>query len=48
MKRIGNLYDEIASPDNVRAAILKASKGKRNRPQVRVVLDDLENKVLEL
>ena len=48
MKRIGNLYDEIASPDNVRAAILKASKGKRDRPQVRAVLDDLENKVLEL
>ena len=48
MKRIGNLYDEIASPDNVRAAILKASRGKRDRPQVRAVLDDLENKVLEL
>ena len=48
MKRIGNLYDEIASPDNVRVEILKASRGKRDRPQVRAVLDDLENKVLEL
>lgn len=48
MKRIGNLYDQIGSPENIRAAILKASKGKRHRPQVRAVLDDLDNKAMEL
>lgn len=48
MKRIGNLYDEISSPENIRMAIVKASRGKRNRSAVRDVLDDLDNKVLEL
>lgn len=48
MKRIGNLYDEISSPENIRAAILKASRGKRNRVQVRAVLNNLDFYTMEL
>lgn len=48
MKRIGNLYDAISSPDNIRAAILNASRGKRNHAGVQAILDDLDNKTVEL
>ena len=48
MKRIGNLYDAISTPENIRDAILKASRGKRDRPAVRAVLEDLDNKTQEL
>lgn len=48
MKRTGNLYDQICTEENIRAAILSASKGKREREPVKAVLDDLDNKVTEL
>lgn len=42
MKRIGNIYDEICSYENVRAAILNASKQKRSRVCVQKVLANLD------
>lgn len=48
MKRIGNLYDAISTSENIRDAILKASRGKRDRQAVRAVLEDLDNKAQEL
>ncbi len=34
MKRVGNLYERIAEPDNLRLAFLKAARGKQDRPEV--------------
>ena len=44
MKRTGNLYPQICDPDNIRAAILSASKGKRHRKDVQDVLDHIEER----
>ncbi len=48
MKRTGNLFNEIASIDNLRIAFRKASKGKHNRASVQKIEKDLENKLQEL
>lgn len=48
MKRIGYLYKEVCSLDNCRAAILKASKGKRNHRSVKKILTNLEDRAEEL
>ena len=42
MKRIGYIFDSIASVENCKRAILNASKGKRSRRSVKTVLDDLD------
>jgi retron-type reverse transcriptase len=34
MKRAGNLYEQIAEPDNLRAAFLKSIRGKRGKAEV--------------
>ncbi len=34
MRRVGNLYEKIADPDNLRLAFLKASRGKQQRSEV--------------
>lgn len=38
MKRVGNLYEKLCDPEAIKTAILKASKGKRNRGVVKGVL----------
>lgn len=42
MKRYGNLYEQICSYDNLQLAYQMASKGKRNRDEVKEFAADLE------
>lgn len=48
MKTYKNLMEKIASEENIRAAIMNASKRKRNRKDVKEVLDDMETHVARL
>ena len=41
MKRINNIYDSISSYQNCKRAIYNASYGKRNRPDVKRVFDNI-------
>ena len=38
MKRKSNIYQKIIEPDNIRKAILNASKGKKTRKSVEKIL----------
>jgi len=42
MKRIGYLFNKICEIDNIKLAIMKASLGKRNRPFVREIINDID------
>lgn len=42
MKTYKNLYDQIISEENLKKAFFKAAKGKRNRPDIRKILDDVD------
>jgi retron-type reverse transcriptase len=48
MKRKGDLFKNVCSPDNVRAAILAAMKGKGHYSEVRKIKKDIEKYVAEL
>lgn len=55
MKRIGYIYEKIVDVENCKQAILKASKGKKNRKVVQKILNnidyyaqDLSNRLQEL
>ena len=48
MRRIGNLIDRIAEPDNLRLAYLKARRGKHERPDVRAFARDLDRNLSDL
>lgn len=41
MKRYGYIYDKICDKENIRLAMLRASKGKRYRNDVKRVLRDI-------
>ena len=41
MKRAGNIYEKIVNKENIRKAILNASKGKKNRKSVIQILDNM-------
>lgn len=41
MKRVGHLYEKICDIENIKTAIIKASKGKRSRDDVRQILTDI-------
>lgn len=41
MKRTGNIYEKILDKNNIKEAILKASKRKRNRRNVKNVLENI-------
>lgn len=41
MKRVGNLYSKICNKNNIRKAILNASKGKKSRPNVKRIVDNI-------
>ena len=43
MKRYGNLYDKITDIENIKKAIISASKDKQKRVSVIRVLDDIDN-----
>lgn len=45
MKRIGNLFEKVVEPENLRLAFWKASQGKRHRPEQRAFADDLEGSI---
>lgn len=42
MKRIGYIYKDICSIENIKEAILKASKGKRSRNNVQKILENID------
>ncbi len=42
MKRIGNLFEKIVSLDNIKLAIIEASKNKRNRKEVKAVFENID------
>ena len=42
MKRYGNIYEKICDIDNIKLAIRKASKGKRQRRSVRRALNNID------
>jgi RNA-directed DNA polymerase len=48
MKRVNNLIEQIADPDNLRLAFWKASKGKRHTAEVLAYQRYLEDNLLEL
>lgn len=48
MKRVGYLYEKICSVDNIKRAILKASEHKRNRPNVREILNNIDEYACEI
>ena len=48
MKRIGNIYSEIVSIDNCKAAIRNASENKRRRRSVQKILDNSDYYAHEL
>lgn len=45
MKRKGNIYKKIIEKDNIRLAILNASKKKTKRPNVQKVMDNIDKYV---
>lgn len=45
MKTYKNLYEQIISEENLRRAFFRASKGKRNRKDIRKILDNVEEHV---
>lgn len=42
MKRIGYIFDKITDIENIKTAILEASKGKRHKFNVARVLDNID------
>ncbi len=45
MKRIGNLFDQVVEPENLRLAFWKASRGKRHRPDQRTFAQNLSTEL---
>lgn len=48
MKRKGNLYKDLLSDKAILSAVMKASKGKRNRPSVAKRLENIEETISEI
>lgn len=48
MKRIGNLFERVIDPENLRLAFLKASRGKRHRVDQQAWQSNLEENVVRL
>jgi len=48
MKRIGNLFDAVVEPENLRLAFWKASRGKQDRPDQRAYAARLEEEIAAL
>lgn len=48
MKRVGNIYEKITKKENIRQAIINASKGKKDRNGVIKILDNVNFYVDEI
>lgn len=48
MKRYNNIYPKICEKENIRKAILNASKGKKDRRNVRKIIDNIDYYVDEI
>lgn len=48
MKRTGYLFEKITDLENIKSAIRNASKGKRNRRNVKTVLDNIDEYALKI
>ncbi len=48
MRSFGGLFEKIVAPDSLRAAMLRAARGKRHRPAVARFLGDAENELTRL
>jgi len=48
MKRIGNLFERVVERDNLRLAVGKAMRGKRDRPEVVEFLQSLDRRLEEM
>lgn len=48
MKRVGNIYEQITKKENIRRAILNASKGKKNRKSVIRILGNIDYYVSDI
>lgn len=48
MKRVGNIYEKITKKENIRRAILNASKGKKQRKSVIKILENMNFYVDEI
>lgn len=48
MKRVGNLFEQVCSLENLEAAILNASKNKRKRRRVRYIVEHRQQAANEL
>ena len=48
MKRVGNIYEKITKKENIRKAIINASKGKKDRNGVVKILDNVNFYVDEI
>ena len=48
MKRQGNIYPKICEPENIKLAILYASRGKKKRKNVLKVLENIDMAVLKI
>jgi RNA-directed DNA polymerase len=45
MKRVGYIFEKICTVENIKTAILCSSLGKRNKPFVKLVLDNIDTYV---
>lgn len=48
MKRIRNLFERVVERENLRVAVGKAMRGKRDRPEVQDFLHDLDRRLEEM
>jgi hypothetical protein len=48
MKRIGDIYQKIYSIENIKLAIMNASKGKRNRRVVKNIIENIDKASAEI
>lgn len=48
MKRVGHLMEQIAHPDNLREAFLRAARGKSTRPSVRAFRANLDENLMQM
>jgi retron-type reverse transcriptase len=48
MKRQGNIYQDICNIENIREAIIKASKGKKSRKNVQMILKNIDSYALKI
>lgn len=48
MKRIGNIYNKIIEKDNIKTAIINASRGKKDRKSVKKIIENIDSYTLEI